>query len=58
VIYEPQAQTLRQPLVQFVPTEPALVMPTALAVPATATSRLVAPLLRACAAAEPDDHES
>ena len=56
VIYEPQAHTMRQPLVAFVPTEPALVMPTALAVPATATSRQVAPLLRACAAAESDDH--
>jgi DNA-binding transcriptional LysR family regulator len=51
VIYEPQAQTLRHPLVQFIPTDPALMMPTALAVPETATSRDVAPLLRACAAA-------
>jgi hypothetical protein len=56
VIYEPQARTLRQPLVQFVPTEPALMMPTFLAVPATATSREVAPLLRACALAESFDH--
>jgi DNA-binding transcriptional LysR family regulator len=58
VIYEPQAQTLRQPLVAFLPTEPELVMPTALAVPADATSRQVAPLLRACAAAESTDHGS
>jgi hypothetical protein len=55
VIYESQAQTLRQPLVVFRPTEPALTMPTALAVPADATSRMVAPLLRACAAAESTD---
>lgn len=58
VIYESQAQTLRQPLVAFLPTEPAMFMPTALAVAADATSRQVAPLLRACAAAEPNDHES
>jgi DNA-binding transcriptional LysR family regulator len=58
VIYEPHAQTLRQPLVVFLPTEPALIMPTALAVPADATSRQVAPLLRACAAAESNDHGS
>jgi DNA-binding transcriptional LysR family regulator len=56
VIYEPQAQTLRHPLVQFIPTDPALMMPTALAVPETATSRDVAPLLRACAAAGSVDH--
>ncbi|HZC73210.1 MAG TPA: LysR family transcriptional regulator [Jatrophihabitans sp.] len=58
VVYEPLAQTLHQPLVAFLPTEPALIMPTALAVPADATSRQVAPLLRACAAAESDDHGS
>jgi len=56
VIYQPQAQTRRHPLVQFVPTEPALMMPTALAVPETATSRDVAPLLRACAGAGSGDH--
>ena len=56
VIYEPQAQTRHHPLVQFVPTEPVLMMPTALAVPETATSREVAPLLRACDAAESGDH--
>jgi hypothetical protein len=58
VIYEAQAETLRQPLVAFLPTDPALFMPTCLAVAADATSRQVAPLLRACAAAESDDHES
>lgn len=58
VLYEPQARTLRSPLVQFLPTEPALVMPTALAVRADATSRQVAPLLRACAMAESVDQES
>lgn len=58
VVYEPQAQTLRQPLVVFRPTEPELIMPTALAVPADATSRQVAPLIRACAAAESNDHAS
>lgn len=57
VIYEPQAETRRHPLVQFVATEPVLRMPTALAVPETATSRDVAPLLRACAAAGSGDHE-
>lgn len=58
VIYEPQARTLRQPLVVFLPTEPTLTMPTALAVREDATSRQVAPLLRACAAAESIDQES
>jgi DNA-binding transcriptional LysR family regulator len=58
VIYEPQAHTMRQPLVVFLRTEPELIMPTALAVPADATSRQVAPLLRACAAAESHDHGS
>jgi DNA-binding transcriptional LysR family regulator len=56
VIYEPQAQTLQHPLVQFIPTDPALMMPTALAVAETATSRDVAPLLRACAAVGSVDH--
>lgn len=58
VIYEPQARVLRQPRVVFLPTEPALMMPTALAVRADATSRQVAPLLRACAAAESGDQDS
>jgi len=58
VIYEPQARTLRHPHVVFLPTEPALMMPTALAVRADATSREVAPLLRACAAAGSIDHGS
>ncbi len=58
VIYESQARTLRQPLVRFLPTEPELIMPTALAVRADATSRQVAPLLRACAAAAAVDQDS
>lgn len=58
IIYESQARTLRQPHVVFLPTEPAMFRPTALAVPADATSRQVAPLLRACAAAASIDRES
>lgn len=58
VIYEPQARVLRQPRVVFLPTEPALMMPTVLAVRADATSRQVAPLLRACAVAEAGDQDS
>jgi hypothetical protein len=58
VIYEPHARSLHHTEVAFVPTEPPLVMPTALAVRADATSRSVAPLLRACAAAELVDHGS
>jgi DNA-binding transcriptional LysR family regulator len=52
VIYEPFARTLREPRVAFRPTDPPLIMPTHLAVRADATSRELAPLLRACAAAE------
>jgi hypothetical protein len=40
--------------VVFRPTDPELVMPTALAVREDATSRTVAPLLRACAVAAHD----
>ena len=58
VIYEPQARTMRQPSVAFLPTQPAMIMPTRLAVRADATSREVAPLLRACAAAEAADQGS
>jgi DNA-binding transcriptional LysR family regulator len=58
VIYEPQARTMRQPSVAFLPTQPAMIMPTRLAVRADATSREVAPLLRACAAAEATDQGS
>jgi hypothetical protein len=56
VIYEPKAQTLRQPLGVFLPTEPELIMTTALAVPAGAVLRQVASVLRLCAAVESDDH--
>jgi DNA-binding transcriptional LysR family regulator len=55
VIYEPLARTLHQPRVAFRPGEPDLVMPTALAVRENATSREVAPLLRACGAAGSTD---
>jgi DNA-binding transcriptional LysR family regulator len=58
VLYEPQARALHSPQVRFLPTEPALTMPTALAVRADATSRQVAPLLRACAMAASGDQES
>jgi hypothetical protein len=56
VVYEPKAQSLRQPLVVFLPTEPELIMTTALAVPAGAALRQVAAVLRLCATAESDDH--
>lgn len=58
VIYESQARMLRQPLVAFLPTEPTLIMPTELAVREDATSRQIAPLLRACAAAGSIDQDS
>jgi len=54
VLYEAHARTLRLPQVAFRPTDPELVMPTALAVRDDATSRMVAPLIRACAAAAHD----
>jgi DNA-binding transcriptional LysR family regulator len=57
VIYEAHARTLRQPRVAFLPTEPQLVMPTALAVRQATTSRAIAPLLRACAAARASDQD-
>jgi DNA-binding transcriptional LysR family regulator len=52
VIYEAHARALNHPHVAFRPTSPELVMPTELAVPQDATSRSLAPLLRACSAAE------
>ena len=52
VIYEAHARALNHPHVAFRPTIPELVMPTELAVPQEATSRSLAPLLRACSAAE------
>jgi DNA-binding transcriptional LysR family regulator len=54
VLYEAHARTLHLPQVVFRPTDPELVMPTALAVREDATSRTVAPLLRACAVAAHD----
>ncbi|WP_433379692.1 LysR substrate-binding domain-containing protein [Actinoplanes sp. CA-142083] len=54
VLYETHARTLHLPQVVFRPTDPELVMPTMLAVREDETSRTVAPLLRACAAAAHD----
>ncbi len=54
VLYESHARTLQLPQVVFRPTAPELAMPTALAVREDATSRTVAPLLRACAIAAHD----
>jgi DNA-binding transcriptional LysR family regulator len=51
LMYEPHARSLHQPRVAFRPTEPALAMPTSLAVREDAGSRLLAPLLQACAVA-------
>jgi DNA-binding transcriptional LysR family regulator len=48
VIYEAHARALNHPHVAFRPTSPELMMPTELAVPLDATSRALAPLLRAC----------
>ena len=58
VIYEAHARALHHPHVAFRPTRPELVMPTELAVAADATSRSLAPLLRACSAAELLDQQS
>jgi DNA-binding transcriptional LysR family regulator len=57
VIYEAFARTLHEPRVAFRPLRPPLLMPTSLAVPVDATSRQVAPLLRACASAEVLDQD-
>jgi DNA-binding transcriptional LysR family regulator len=51
VLYEPHVRMLSQSLAAFRLTDPPLVMPTALAVREDATSRSLAPLLRACASA-------
>jgi DNA-binding transcriptional LysR family regulator len=58
VMYEPQARMINQARVKFLPTRPALVMPTSLAVRGDTTSRTVAPLLRACAAAASDGYSA
>ena len=58
VMYEPHARMMNQPRIRFLPTRPVLVMPTSLAVRDDATSRTVAPLLRACAAAATDGQTS
>ena len=51
VLSESHASTLRGTRVAFVPTQPAMVITTSLAVAADASSRAVAPLIEACAAA-------
>jgi DNA-binding transcriptional LysR family regulator len=51
VMYEPHLRMLNPSQVAFLPTQPALTMPTALAVRPDANSRTIAPLLRACDAA-------
>ena len=56
VMYEPHARMMNQSRVRFQAAGPALVMPTSLAVRDDTTSRTVAPLLRACAAAATDEH--
>ncbi|HEY8719636.1 LysR family transcriptional regulator [Pengzhenrongella sp.] len=59
VLYASHAHVLRPTRVVFRPfAAPRLVMTTALAVPAGATTRLLAPLLRACAEAAADDWSS
>lgn len=50
VIYEAHARSLRRSSVRFRRTDPALALPTFLAVSERATTAAVAPLLRACAA--------
>jgi DNA-binding transcriptional LysR family regulator len=57
MLYEPHARGLHQPRVAFRRTEPALFMPTALAVREGAGSRLLAPLLQACATAGVADQD-
>lgn len=56
VVYESHARVLRSSRLAFRPLRPALYLPTMLAVPESATSRSLAPLLRACS--EAADHES
>jgi DNA-binding transcriptional LysR family regulator len=58
VIYEAHARALNHPHVAFRPTAPPLVMATQLAVAHDATSRSLAPLLRACSAVEQIDRQS
>lgn len=58
VVYEAHARGLRAPRLAFRPTLPALYLPTLLAVPEAATSRSLAPLLRACNEAAAIDHDS
>lgn len=58
LVYAAQARTMRLSLVRFVPlAAPGLVMSTALAVSADATSGMLAPLLKACAEVSRTDHE-
>ncbi|HEY7050325.1 MAG TPA: LysR family transcriptional regulator [Jatrophihabitantaceae bacterium] len=58
VVYEAHARIIHSSRLAFRPLRPALYLPTLLAVPASATSRSLAPLLRACAEAAATDHDS
>lgn len=58
VVYESHARVLRSSRLAFRPLRPALYLPTMLAVPESATSRSLAPLLRACSEAAAIDHDS
>jgi DNA-binding transcriptional LysR family regulator len=58
VVYESHARGLRSSRLAFRPLRPALYLPTMLAVPESATSRSLAPLLRACHEAAGTDHDS
>jgi hypothetical protein len=57
MVYGAHAAALHPTQVVFRPTDPELVLPTELAVPENATSRTVAPLLRAFAAAANVDRQ-
>jgi DNA-binding transcriptional LysR family regulator len=58
VVYEAHARIIRSSRLAFRPLRPALQLPTMLAVPESATSRSLAPLLRACSEAAAIDHDS
>jgi DNA-binding transcriptional LysR family regulator len=58
VVYESHARGLRSSRLAFRALRPALYLPTMLAVPESATSRSLAPLLRACHEAAGTDHDS
>jgi DNA-binding transcriptional LysR family regulator len=58
VVYESHARGLRSSRLAFRPLRPELYLPTMLAVPESATSRSLAPLLRASQEAADTDHDS